>query len=223
MAQPVKTQHHDKYPAIDPQGALKGSCSGKLVCILGASQGCGQAMAVSYAQAGAAQLFLTARAVASLDDTKQLVQAANSSTQVHAYSLDLKQPDLTQDTMQRVLQVKSTPAQCALKSQLTSDTHDFIATGISCYTLRYNAMPTSTSEKVWGPLRRIGQVPHPICTCDLEPIGKVALLVKCAAGCSVDEDISQGVLDSSLSGPSQCQVTNGPCWFSLAMTLQHMA
>ena len=106
MTQPVKTLHQDKYPAIDPEGALKESCSGKLICILGASQGCGQAMAVSYAQAGAAQLFLTARAVASLEETKEAVQAANSTIQVHVYSLDLKQPDLTQETMQTILKVQ---------------------------------------------------------------------------------------------------------------------
>lgn len=106
MTEPVKTLHSDKYPAIDPEGALKESCFGKLICILGVSQGCGQAMAVSYAQAGAAQLFLTARAVASLEETKEAVQAANSTIQVHVYSLDLKQPDLTQETMQTILKVQ---------------------------------------------------------------------------------------------------------------------
>lgn len=152
MAQPVKTLHHDKYPAIDPQGALKGSCSGKLVCILGASQGCGQAMAVSYAQAGASQLFLTARAVASLDDTKQAVQAANSSTQVHAYSLDLKQPDLTQDTMQRLLQVKSTSVQSTLNRHLTRDKQNVIFTSTLPSKKLVKRMLSPATAKFFGPI-----------------------------------------------------------------------
>ena len=108
MSQPVQTNHHEVYPEINPQGVLKGSCSGKLVCVLGASKGCGQAMAVSYAQAGAAQLFLTARAVESLADTKQAVGSASSNTQVHAHSMDLKKPGQVQEVMRKILQVRST-------------------------------------------------------------------------------------------------------------------
>ena len=104
MAAPVQTQHHDVYPAIDPQGALQGSCSGKLVCILGASQGCGQAMAVSYAQAGAAELFLTARSTTSLEDTIKAVSETSSSTKIHTYALDLKQPAAS-EVLETILKV----------------------------------------------------------------------------------------------------------------------
>lgn len=69
-------------------------------------------MAVSYAQAGAAELFLTARAVPSLEDTTQAVHVANSSTQVRAYSLDLMQQDQTQKIMQMILQVTYPSSAC---------------------------------------------------------------------------------------------------------------
>ena len=105
MSAPVHTQHHDVYPAIDPQGALQGSCSGKRVCILGASQGCGQAMAVSYAQAGAAELFLTARSTSSLADTLKAVNEASSSTNVRTYALNLQQPAAS-EVLQTILKVQ---------------------------------------------------------------------------------------------------------------------
>ena len=105
MSNPVATDHHEVYPAIDPRGNLKSTCSGKRICILGAAKGCGQAMAVSYAQAGAAQLFLTARSVVSLEDTKQAVAFANSCTHVLEYSLDLKNAVQAEQILQKILQV----------------------------------------------------------------------------------------------------------------------
>ncbi len=72
---------------------------------MGAAKGCGQAMAVSYAQAGAAQLFLTARSVVSLEDTKQAVAFANSCTHVLEYSLDLKNAVQAERILQKILQV----------------------------------------------------------------------------------------------------------------------
>jgi hypothetical protein len=49
--------HHSLYPAIDPKATLKGSASGKVIFIAGASQGIGQATAVAFAQAGAKAIY----------------------------------------------------------------------------------------------------------------------------------------------------------------------
>lgn len=78
---PDITLHRDGYPAVDPTGALRGSASGKVVYITGASQGIGRATAVAFAQAGAEAIYLTARSEEALKETKSLVLAANSQTE----------------------------------------------------------------------------------------------------------------------------------------------
>lgn len=74
------TTHHSLYPAIDPATALKGSASGKVVFLSGASRGIGQATAVAFARAGAAGVYITARSAQTLEETKSKVLMANSET-----------------------------------------------------------------------------------------------------------------------------------------------
>ncbi len=80
------TVHHDRYDAIDPSAALKGSASGKVIFIAGASRGIGQATAVAFAEAGAGAVYLTARSEDALKETQSLVKAAHPDTQC-AYSV----------------------------------------------------------------------------------------------------------------------------------------
>lgn len=80
------TSHHAVYPAIDPAAALKGSASGKVVFLSGASQGIGQATAVAFARAGAAAVYITARSEQGLEQTRRRVIEANPGTKC-AYSL----------------------------------------------------------------------------------------------------------------------------------------
>jgi NAD(P)-dependent dehydrogenase (short-subunit alcohol dehydrogenase family) len=70
------TTHHALYPAIDPAVALKGSASGKVVFLTGASQ----VTAVAFAQAGAAAVYITARSARGLEETKNNVVKANPDT-----------------------------------------------------------------------------------------------------------------------------------------------
>ena len=72
--------HHSQYPAIDPKTALKGSASGKIIFIAGASRGIGQATAVAFAQAGAKAIYITARSQQALEETKARVRSANPDT-----------------------------------------------------------------------------------------------------------------------------------------------
>ena len=74
------TTHHVQYAEIDPKTSLKGSAAGKVVFITGGSRGIGQATAVAFAQAGAKAVYITARSEASLEETKQKVNAANPQT-----------------------------------------------------------------------------------------------------------------------------------------------
>ena len=73
--------HHSQYPAIDPKTTLKGSASGKIIFVAGASQGIGQATAVAFAQAGAEAIYITARSEKALGETKSRVSRANPDTQ----------------------------------------------------------------------------------------------------------------------------------------------
>ena len=73
--------HHSQYPAIDPKTTLKGSASGKIIFVAGASQGIGQATAVAFAQAGAEAIYITARSEKALEETKSRVSRANPDTQ----------------------------------------------------------------------------------------------------------------------------------------------
>ena len=102
---PNLTEHHDVYPEIDPSGHLKGSASGKVVFLSGASQGIGQATAVAFAKAGAAAVYITARSEQSLKETQGKVQEANPDTKC-AYSIC----DVTD-----LLQVKAAIDDCVAK------------------------------------------------------------------------------------------------------------
>ena len=73
--------HHAQYSAIDPKTILKGSASGKIVFITGASQGIGQATAIAFAQAGAKAVYITARSEKALEETRARVKEANPETQ----------------------------------------------------------------------------------------------------------------------------------------------
>jgi NAD(P)-dependent dehydrogenase (short-subunit alcohol dehydrogenase family) len=74
------TTHHDRYDAISPLSALRGSATDKVIFISGASRGIGQATAVAFAQAGAKAVYLTARTVEGLEETLHLVKSANPQT-----------------------------------------------------------------------------------------------------------------------------------------------
>lgn len=81
--------HHAVYEAIDPAGALKGSATGKVVYISGASRGIGQATAVAFAGAGARAVYLTARSGEALKETQELVRQANPETQCRVSVCDV--------------------------------------------------------------------------------------------------------------------------------------
>ncbi|MFZ2455203.1 MAG: SDR family oxidoreductase [Candidatus Altiarchaeia archaeon] len=74
------TTRHSQYPDIDPKTALKGSASGKTIFLSGASRGIGQATAVAFARAGAKAVYVTARSVKELEETKAKVTEANPKT-----------------------------------------------------------------------------------------------------------------------------------------------
>ena len=100
----IKTLRHDTYPAIDPQGVLKGSLKGKKVVITGASQGIGRALSIAFAYAGAAKLALGARSQESLQETARQVKAASPGTEVFTYFLDVTKPDKVDSFWQNVKQ-----------------------------------------------------------------------------------------------------------------------
>ena len=75
------TERHARYEAIDPKSELKGSANDKVIFIAGASRGIGQATAVTFAEAGAKAIYITARSEAALKETQALVAEANPQTE----------------------------------------------------------------------------------------------------------------------------------------------
>lgn len=74
------TEHHSPYLEIDPNVGLKGSASGKVIFLSGASRGIGQATAVAFAQAGAEAIYVTGRNTDALEATMEKVSVANPKT-----------------------------------------------------------------------------------------------------------------------------------------------
>lgn len=99
------TVHHSKYPALDPQLALKDSALNKVIFITGASRGIGQATAIAFAQAGAKAVYLTARSEKALEETQAQIKNANPETEC-VYSIC----DVTSEE-----QVKAAVADCVAK------------------------------------------------------------------------------------------------------------
>jgi NAD(P)-dependent dehydrogenase (short-subunit alcohol dehydrogenase family) len=97
--------HHSQYPPIDPKTALKGSASGKVIFISGASQGIGQATAVAFAQAGAKAIYITARSKKALEETKARVNKGNPETQCEYTVCDVTEEE----------QVKASVKDCLAK------------------------------------------------------------------------------------------------------------
>lgn len=83
------TAHHAVYPAIDPASTLKDSARDKVIFIAGASRGIGQATAVAFAEAGAKAVYLIARSLDALEETKAMVGRASPQTRCTASVCDV--------------------------------------------------------------------------------------------------------------------------------------
>ena len=75
------------------------------VLITGASSGCGQAMAVGFAHAGASDLFLTARKKENLEQTESQVAEVAPQARVHSYALDIQNEAQVDTVVPDILQV----------------------------------------------------------------------------------------------------------------------
>ena len=93
------TGRHAVYDAIDPQGTLRGSASGKVVFITGASRGIGRATAVAFAAAGAKAVYATARSEQGLRETGEAVAQANPDTAFAFSCVDVTDPAQVSDAV----------------------------------------------------------------------------------------------------------------------------
>ncbi|KAL8278931.1 hypothetical protein RQP46_008600 [Phenoliferia psychrophenolica] len=71
----TKTVHAAPYPAISPTEGLAGSAKGLNVLITGSGRGIGAAAALTFAQAGARQVVITARSASELDEVESKIQS----------------------------------------------------------------------------------------------------------------------------------------------------
>ncbi|KAL7905386.1 putative oxidoreductase ucpA [Trichoderma velutinum] len=91
------TYHRDVYDAIDPESPRL-SQAGKVIVITGASSGIGkEAMALSFAKAGAKALYLISRSQDGLDKTRELVLSINSNVKVFTKALSITDEDVVQE------------------------------------------------------------------------------------------------------------------------------
>lgn len=88
----VKGMHRKVYPAIDPTNP-NNSAAGKKVLITGASRGIGKAIALSWAQAGAAGIIITGRAVKDLEAVAAELRETSPKTDVVALTADVTSED----------------------------------------------------------------------------------------------------------------------------------
>ncbi|KZS96619.1 NAD-P-binding protein, partial [Sistotremastrum niveocremeum HHB9708] len=100
------TQHHDVYPGIDINGALKEGARGKVVLITGSSKGIGAETARKYAQAGAKGLILAARTISNLEALKNEI-LQNKSRRPSDFHPEL-QVELCETDVTLVAQVQET-------------------------------------------------------------------------------------------------------------------
>ncbi|KAL8923536.1 MAG: hypothetical protein Q9172_003072 [Xanthocarpia lactea] len=84
----TKTLHRDLYPAVEPTDPTL-SAKGKFIIITGAGGGLGSAIAMAWAQAGAAGIVLVGRTATSLDLTAQGVSQISDSLPVMVQPADV--------------------------------------------------------------------------------------------------------------------------------------
>lgn len=73
--------HHAVYPAISPTAGLAGSAKHLTgaVLITGSGRGIGRCAALTFAQAGASRIVITARSGEELDEVEKVIKADASS------------------------------------------------------------------------------------------------------------------------------------------------
>lgn len=75
-------KHHDIYDTINPLKGTANVARGATVLVTGAGRGIGRAISVAFAQAGAANLVLSARTQSQLDETEKEVHEKSGRSDV---------------------------------------------------------------------------------------------------------------------------------------------
>jgi NAD(P)-dependent dehydrogenase (short-subunit alcohol dehydrogenase family) len=81
------TRHSKPSPTIDPSNVHLPSPF--IVCIIGASRGIGEGVALSYAKAGASGIVLAARSAGQLQNVAQNIATINSSIETRTFNCDI--------------------------------------------------------------------------------------------------------------------------------------
>jgi NADP-dependent 3-hydroxy acid dehydrogenase YdfG len=88
FSSPVKNDHTDTYPAIDPSSPRL-STLGKNIVITGGGAGIGFAIATSFAKSGASNISIFGRREKILIDAKAKLNKDYPNTKVHTYPTDI--------------------------------------------------------------------------------------------------------------------------------------
>ncbi|KAM0750298.1 putative oxidoreductase [Meredithblackwellia eburnea MCA 4105] len=94
----TKTVHNDVYSKISPLEGLKDTAKGLTVFVTGAGRGIGRSIALTFAQAGAKKVIITARSAEQLDEVEQAIKSdphANG-TEVAKFVQDVLDSDGTE-------------------------------------------------------------------------------------------------------------------------------
>ncbi|KPI38317.1 putative oxido [Cyphellophora attinorum] len=78
----AEAKHSDVYPYIDLQGPLKDSAKGKSVLIFGGGSGIGKAIAIAFAEVGAANVVISGRRLEALEAVKDEMKGRFPNTNV---------------------------------------------------------------------------------------------------------------------------------------------
>jgi NAD(P)-dependent dehydrogenase (short-subunit alcohol dehydrogenase family) len=98
----IEAKRHDVYPFIDPTGNLSDAAAGRNVLVVGAGSGIGKAIALAFAQTGAAHVIITGRREKNLDEVKESIEKAHPQTKVLAIAADASQTASVDDLFAKI-------------------------------------------------------------------------------------------------------------------------
>ncbi|KAL0489209.1 short-chain type dehydrogenase/reductase [Acrasis kona] len=100
----IKTQHNDKYDAIDPKRFLSERSKDSTIFISGGAKGIGKAIALAFAETKAKNIIITSRDKSALKPTKEEINAISPDTNVITLSINVSDGESVKKAFEEISQ-----------------------------------------------------------------------------------------------------------------------